>query len=140
MIIKYHQLQLVIISYDWLPSFAISYHQLLSVTIHAEKTCIVTYIIQMVASANPLKTQHLSQYSVRNDTELCPIVVKPRHCFAWRGFLLCVCLSVCVSVCVCVSVTKISQKILNRSTSFLAGAFPLTQGGNHSILRKIASG
>ncbi len=63
-------------------------------------------------------------------------VIKPRHCFAWRGFLLCVCLSVCV----CVSVTKISKKILNRSTSFLAGAFPLIQGGNHSILKKIALG
>ena len=46
-------------------------------------------------------------------------LVKPRPCFARRGFLLCVCLSVCVFVFV--SVSKISQKILNRSTSFLAG-------------------
>ncbi len=29
-------------------------------------------------------------------------------------------LSVCSCVCMCVSVSKISQKILNRSTSFLA--------------------
>ncbi len=43
-------------------------------------------------------------------------------------------------VCVCVSVTKISQKILNRSTSFLVEAFPVTQGGNHSILEKSPPG
>ena len=64
--------------------------------------------------------------------------IKPCPCFAWRGFLLCVCLS--VRVCVCVSVTKVSKKILNRSTSFLAEAFPLTQGGNHSILKTISPG
>ncbi len=59
-------------------------------------------------------------------------IIKPRPWFSWRGFLLCVCLSVCV----CVSVSKISKKILNRSTSFLAGTFPLTQRGNHSTLKK----
>ncbi len=46
-----------------------------------------------------------------------------------------------ISVCLClsgvfVSVTKISKKILNRPTSYLVEAFPLTQGGNHSILKK----
>ena len=45
-----------------------------------------------------------------------------------------------VCQCVCVSVTKISKKILNRSTSFSVEAFLLTQGGNHSILKKIAPG
>ena len=58
------------------------------------------------------------------------VLIKPRPCFAWPGFLLCVCLSVCLSV------GKISKKILNGSTSFLLEAFPLIQGGNHSILKK----
>ena len=54
--------------------------------------------------------------------------------FAWRGFLL----SLCVSVRPCVRLTdnKISQKLSNRSTSLLVEAFPVTQGGNHSILNK----
>ncbi len=37
---------------------------------------------------------------------------------------------------VSVSVDKISQKVFNQSTSFLVGAFPVNQGGNHSILKK----
>ncbi len=43
-----------------------------------------------------------------------------------------------MSVCLSVSVSKISQNILNRSTSFFdAGLLiPVTQGGNHSILKK----
>ncbi len=45
------------------------------------------------------------------------------------GFLFCVCPSVCLSG-VCVSVDKISQKVLNQSTSFLVAAFPVTQGRN----------
>ncbi len=40
----------------------------------------------------------------------------------------------------CVFVSKISQEILNRSTSFLMEGFPLPQGGNHSILTVIALG
>ncbi len=48
-------------------------------------------------------------------------LIKPCHCFAWRGFLLCVCLSVCVSV------TKISKKILNRPTIF-GGGLPSDPG------------
>ncbi len=46
------------------------------------------------------------------------------------AMLICVCVSVCVCVCVsvCVSVNKISRKLFNQSTSFLVGAFPLTQG------------
>ncbi len=43
------------------------------------------------------------------------------------GFLT-LCLSVCVSVFV--PVDKISLKVINRSTSFLVGAFPVTQGRN----------
>ncbi len=35
-----------------------------------------------------------------------------------------------------VSVCKIPKKIFNRSTSFLVEAFPLTKGGNRSILKK----
>ena len=58
--------------------------------------------------------------------------------FTPRAGFLTSCLSVCV--CVCVSVTKISKKILTRLTSFLVEAFPLTQGGNRSILKKIAPG
>ncbi len=42
-------------------------------------------------------------------------------------------LSVCLSVCL--SVSKISQKILNRNF-ILVEALPVTQGGNHSILKK----
>ncbi len=34
----------------------------------------------------------------------------------------------CVCLCVGVSVNKISQKLFHQSTSFLGGAFPLTQG------------
>ncbi len=41
---------------------------------------------------------------------------------------------------VCVPVNQISKKILNRSTSFLVEAFPVTQGGNHSIFKKIPPG
>ncbi len=58
---------------------------------------------------------------------------KPRQ-LCWAGFIcdahvrLCVCLCVCVCVSVCVAVNKISQKVFNQSTSFLVGAFPLTQG------------
>ncbi len=37
---------------------------------------------------------------------------------------------------VCVSVNKIFLKILNRSTPFSVEAFPVTQGGNHAILKK----
>ncbi len=48
------------------------------------------------------------------------------------------CDTVCVSVFV--SVDKISPKILNRATSFLVEVLPLTQGGNHSILKKITMG
>ncbi len=36
----------------------------------------------------------------------------------------------CICVCVCLSVDKISQKVFNQSTSFLVGAFPVTQGRN----------
>ena len=43
-------------------------------------------------------------------------------------------------ISVCLSVDKISQKVFNQSTLFLVGAFPVTQGGNHSILKKIAPG
>ena len=47
-------------------------------------------------------------------------------------------------VCACVSVNKISHilsfsHILNLA-SFLVEAFPLTQGGNHSILKKKCPG
>ncbi len=45
-----------------------------------------------------------------------------------------VCVSVCLSVCV--SVNKIISKNIDRFTSFLVEAFPVTQGGNHSILKK----
>ncbi len=37
-----------------------------------------------------------------------------------------------------ISVNKIFQKLFVKSTSFLAGAFPLTEGRNDSIMRKIA--
>ncbi len=53
------------------------------------------------------------------------------------GFLtsrLCVCLSVCVSV------NKISKKNIEPINSIFVEAFPVTQGGNHSILKKIAPG
>ncbi len=61
-------------------------------------------------------------------------IVKPRPCFAWRGFLLSLC--VCMRACVRLSVCKISQRILDRSTSFFVEAFPMAQGGNHSILKE----
>ena len=64
-------------------------------------------------------------------------MIKPRPMHALHGGVSCfafVCVSVCLSVCV--SVYKISQKIFSRSTSFLVEAFPVTQGGNHSILKK----
>ncbi len=31
--------------------------------------------------------------------EIIVMFIRPRRCFAWRGFLLCVCLSVYVCVC-----------------------------------------
>ncbi len=40
----------------------------------------------------------------------------------------------------CLSVDKISQKVLKQSTSFLVGAFPVIQGGNHSPRGKGGSG
>ena len=49
------------------------------------------------------------------------------------GFLT---LRLSVGLYVCVSVNKISPKILNRSTSFVVDVLPVTQGGNHSILKK----
>ena len=44
--------------------------------------------------------------------------------------MLCMAGSVCVCVCVCVYVDKISEKAFNQSTSFLVGAFPVSQGTN----------
>ncbi len=64
-------------------------------------------------------------------------IIKPGRCFAWRGFLLCICMWVCLSVC---PLTKYLKKILDRSTSFLVKAFPVTQGGNHLILKKSPRG
>ena len=53
------------------------------------------------------------------------------------GFLLCVCLCVCLSVC---PSAKYLKKILNPSTLILVEAFHVTQGGNHSILKKTPLG
>ena len=39
-----------------------------------------------------------------------------------------------------VPVDKISQKVFNQSTSVLVGGFPVTEGRNNYILRKIARG
>ncbi len=55
------------------------------------------------------------------------------------GFLTFFTLSL-LCVCMCVSVNKISQKILNESTSILAEAFPVTQEGKQSILKKKSPG
>ena len=63
-------------------------------------------------------------------------IIKPRPCFALGFLTLRFSLSLCVCVCVHVSVDKISQKVLNRLTSFSGQTFPLTHGGNHSILKK----
>ena len=50
--------------------------------------------------------------------------IKPRQ-LCWAGFIV---MLMCICVSVCVSVNKISQKLFNQATSFLVGAFPLTQG------------
>ncbi len=74
---------------------------------------------------------NLSRTLIAYPSRLLDIFFKPHLCFAWRGFLL----SFCVCPSVCVSVFKVSQKLLNRPTSFLVDGFPLTQRGNHSILK-----
>ncbi len=53
-------------------------------------------------------------------------LVNPRQ-LCWARFIAML-MCVCVCVCVCVSVNKICKKLFKQSTSFLVGAFPLTQG------------
>ena len=59
--------------------------------------------------------------------------LNPTHAFHGRA-------SYFAFLCVCLSVFKITQKILNPSTSVLVEAFSLTQGENCSILRKVTAG
>ncbi len=48
---------------------------------------------------------------------------------------------VCVCVCLCVCpLTKYLKKYRTYQLHFFVDAFPVTQGGNHSILKKIAPG
>ncbi len=51
--------------------------------------------------------------------------IKPRPCFAWRGFLFCVCLSVCLCVCVCVCLlTRYLKNYLTNQLHFWWGPSP----------------
>ncbi len=66
--------------------------------------------------------------------------LNPAHALHGTEFLtlrLSVCLCLCVCVCVC---GQNISKLINQSTSFSVGAFPVTQGGSTRFWKKIAPG
>ena len=98
-----------------------------------------SYHLHMTMSS-PSNQYHLHMTMSPTSDNVGPVSLIPAHALhggvSYFAF-------VCLSECVCVSVSKISQKILNQSTSFLVEAFPLPQGGNHSndsMLKKFPLG